>query len=48
MTDQQYEELKKEIRSIKRGSNVQTAALLLIFFFGISSIADLIEKLKKQ
>lgn len=48
MTNEElHADLKKEIRAIKRGSDIQTAALVLIFFFGITSLADLIERVKK-
>jgi hypothetical protein len=47
MNEDQYTEIKRELRNIKRGSNIQTVALVMLFVFGISSIADLITKLKK-
>lgn len=40
------EELKKDMKILKFQNTIQTVAVLIFFFFGISTITDLTKKIK--
>jgi len=46
MEQSQFDELKRDIKLIKLENHVQTAAVLLFFFFGVATIYDIHKKIK--
>ncbi len=40
------EELKKDMRILKMENHIQTAAVILFFFFGIATLYDIRKKIK--
>jgi hypothetical protein len=41
------DKLKKDMRELKIENRIQTVAVILFFFFGIATIADIYRKIKK-
>ena len=46
MTDTQFEELKKANEELLWENRIQTAAVLVAFFFGIVTLHDIMSKMK--
>lgn len=46
MTDSKYstDRLEKDMLELKIESRIQTVAIILFFFFGVSTIRDLVKK----
>lgn len=42
------EQIARDLRELKIESRIQTIAVVLVFIFGISTIADIYTKIKKQ
>jgi hypothetical protein len=47
-TDQKLDEISKQIVKIKRGSDIQTFFLVVVFVFGITSLADFHSRIKSK
>ena len=44
--DYDVEQLKRDMRELKFENRVQTIAVVLLFFFGVSTIYDIVKKNK--
>ena len=45
-TDEKIDNINRQLVKIKRGGDIQTFFLVLVFVFGITSISDLKDKIK--
>lgn len=47
-TDERLDSISKDIAKIKRGSDIQTFFLVVVFIFGVTSLADFHNKIVKK
>ena len=45
-TDEKIDNINKQLVKIRRGGDIQTLFLVLVFVFGITTISDLKDKFK--